>query len=383
MLRKILFALGCSGFAFASSASDAYAVFVLEQASFEMQDPDDGPPLVGIRRVDASGGQVFTNQFTSPNGPFGAGGEVRTISAARLSVAIDGENFQPLQDSRVGFEGNDLIAISAIRGTITASGPGVATATFTDGRIYVVSVAGSGSAVPPAMGFDGRDPDTWNFAAGAFVEMRLKAPEDVLPGDGQQLTFDASVINQSSVNTTAGNQAQGRFLFEEDSTVAQNAVPSSGDDWMTVTTNALPLSTILGEGLLSQASQTIEFADINAVGVVPDSAVLSGPALAASDLAVFNAIYADMSVKAGLGPLVFATGFGPGPDSNWNPQFAPPGSDVVTGDFRGELQLANSPGIQGIVPEPGSMTLLAAGLASLGAFAGVRRRPRRREACDA
>lgn len=333
------------------------AIFVTELADFEMQDPDDGPPLTGIRRVDASGGHVFTNQFDSPNGPFGLGAEIRTVIATQLSTALDGEAFQPLEDSRAGFEGNDLIMLGAIRGSITAAAAGAATATFTSGRAYIVSIA-QGT-------FDPRNPDTWNFAAGTFVEFGLKPPEPVVPGAGGGLAFPADVINQSSVNTTSSNQAQGRFLVREDSTAAQNAIPGSGDDWMTVTTNTTGFP-VIDEGLFIQSGQTTEFDDFEE---------LSGPALGASDLLVLNAIFADMSTKAGLGALSFATAFGAGADSNWNPQFSPPAGDGPTGDFRGELQLRNAPGNQ-VIPEPGSIVVHGLLIASVAFLHIVRRRNR-------
>lgn len=351
MFRNILAALSCAVFSLTVMVNDAFAVFVTEQATFQMRDPDDGPPLLQIKRVDSSGGHVFTNQFDSPTGPFGTGAEIRSISASQLQTAINGESFQPLQDSRAGFAGNDLIAIAAIRGEITSSTPPSSTATFTEGRLYIVSVA-QGT-------FDPRNPDTWNFG-GAFVEFNLATPEDVIPGSGQALVFDASTINQSSANSTADVQAQGRFLFEEDSTAAQNAIPDSGDAWMSVTsTVGIPTGE---EGLLSQTTQTVEVLDFENLG------------LTATDLAVLNAIFADMATKAGLGPLVFATGLGPGLDSNFNPQFPPPAGDGPTGDFRAELQTRNAPGAFAIIPEPASFVLLCVGFGVVGLSLVLRRR---------
>lgn len=350
MFRRLLWAATCAAFCLSLTATEVHAVFMTELGTIQAQDPDDGPPLTDIRRIDSSGGHVFTNQFTSPNGPFGVGAEIRTVVAIQMQSAIDGELFQPLQDGRAGFQGNDIVLLAAIRGTVVSSAPGAATANFDAGRFYLTSLA-QGT-------FDPRNPDTWNFA-GTFAEFGLVPPESVVPGSGQALAFSASVMNQSSVNTTSSNQADGRFLFMEDSTAAQNALPGSGDDWLTVTSQ--PQQFVTDEGFLVQSFQTVEFADLSE---------LSGDPLTASDLAVMDAIYTDMATKAGLGPLVFATGFGGAADSDFNPQFGP----GVTGDFRGELQLRNSIVAQ-VIPEPGSLALLSIGVA-LGAFGGFRRRRR-------
>lgn len=369
MLRNFLSAIGCAAFSLSFMASDAYAVFFTEQVTLQARDPDGAPgfpapvdPLHNIRRLDTSEGNVFTNQVSGA--PFSVGSEVRSITASLLGSAVDGASFSPLQDNRVGFEGNVLLAISAIRGEITVGAP-IAEASFTEGRTYIVSA--------PAGTFDPRNPSTWNWATGNFVELALADPTNVVPGAGQPIAFSASVINTSSANTSAPNQADGRFLFLEDSTEAQNLDPKGGDNWFTVTTNSTGQGQ-LAEGFVSQTSQTIEFADINAVGVATAGGpVLSGPALDAVDLAALNAIFNDMLVKAGLAAdYGFATGFGGPASTDWNPRWPGPAGDGPTGDFRGELQTRNAFGA--IIPEPTSLALLGVGVLALGVFGGIRRR---------
>jgi hypothetical protein len=351
-------------------ATTAQAEFITEQVTLNVRDPNGQgafpapvDPLTNIRRLDTSGGNVFTNQTSGL--PFATGSGVRSLTASLLGTALDGEAFTPLVDNRAGTIGNDLIAISAVLGSITTGGA-IAEASFTDGRTYIVSVA-------PGT-FDPRNPSTWGWALGTFVELALADPENVVPGAGEPISFSASVMNTSSANTTASSQADGRFLFAEDSSAAQNLDPKGGDNWFTATTNTFGITTAF-EGFVAQTSQTIEFADINAVGVATAGGpLLSGAALDAVDLAVMNAIFNDMLVESGLlADYGFATGFGGVLSTDFNPRWPLPVGDGPTGDFRGELQTRNAFGISN-VPEPSSMVIFGLGLGIAGAYGRFGRR---------
>lgn len=372
MSTKILQAVMCAALGLAFAAVEARGEFITEVVTLNVRDPDGQggfpapvDPLLDIRRVDASGGSVFTNQTSGA--PFSLGGEVRTLAASLLGTAIDSEAFTPLKDNRAATLGNDLVQVLAGFATITTGGA-IAEATFTAGRVYIISVA-PGS-------FDPRNPSTWGWALGAGVlaEFDLVTPPlSVSPGAGESLAFDSSVMNTSSANTTSSNQGEGRFLVQEDSTAAQNAIAKGGDDWITVTSNTSGKIQEY-EGFVLQTFQTIEFADINAVGVATAGGpVLSGSSLDAVDLGIMNLIYNDMRVKEGLvADYGWATGFGGAAPTDWNPRWPGPAGDGPTGDFRAQLQTRMAFGASA-VPEPGSLVVFGTvfGVASL---FGIRRR---------
>jgi len=367
--RFLAFALGTfvsilSGVSTSEGALTVKGTLQVRDADGEVGFPGPVDPLLNIKRLDTSGGDVFTNQFTSATGPFGAGAEIRTITASLLGSATDGATFQPLTDNRAGATfGNQLIAISAVLGSITTGGA-TPTATFTLGRTYIISVTPNT--------FDQRNPDTWNFA-GAFSEFALVGPEAILPGTGEALVFPASGVNTSSTNTSTSTQASGLFLFAEASTGAQNLDPKGGNNWFTSTP-------VIGssEGFLAQTFQTTLFENNGTPGAPPfGSPGSGGPGpITASDLLVMNTIFIDMLTKAGsaLVDKNFADALGPGPAANFFPDWSFPGGVPTSssGDFFGQLQTRNS--FVAFVPEPSSFAVFGLGLAMAGFWRVVRRR---------
>jgi hypothetical protein len=356
MSRGLFAALFAAAFTLTMTA-DAKAVLITSNGDFDLVSDEDGTaPISDIKIISGVGatGRIYTNQTSGA--PFSLGAGIRTVSAYLVGGATDG-----IQHTSVEFaDGDKLVLLTVIQGSITSVAGGDVTATFTAGRTFAIKIA-TGA-------FDSRNPET--FDDGTIVaEFVLKGKEAVVSGDplGADVTFADFQTNQSSVNSLATQQTQGVFLFREDSQPGQDP----GDDLLSnVDQSVIPPGLIFhSESLISDIDQTLLFTDLEAyeLGANPGG-------LGAGDLAVLNAFAAAAGLlDLGGAGTAFATGLGGAATTDFNPQFPPPLGDGPTGDFFATLGADNYVAIQAIVPEPGSMTLLGLGAALCSGF-GLRRR---------
>lgn len=354
MLRKLVAPLCAMAF-WLGFAAQSEAILITSNGDFTLVSDQDGvSPISDIEILTGGGatGRTYTNQ-TSAGVPFGLGADIRTISAYAVGSATDG-----ISHTGVKFaDGDLLIIVTALLGKVTTVGMGgIVTATFSAGRSFAVKIA------PGA--YDARNPDS--FDSGTIVaEFALLPQQAVLSGSplGFNTTFAETSTNQSSVNSTSPQQTQGVFLFVEDSKAGQ----TPGDGLLSnVDVPPLPPGqAAIAEALIADIDQTLQLTDLE------DWDDPTG-ALGAGDLTALN-FYAGLAGFADLGGAGtgFATGFGGAAASEFNPQFPPPAGDGPTGDFFATLGVDNYVAVL-VVPEPGSMALLAIGAACCGL--GFRRR---------
>jgi hypothetical protein len=361
MSRGLFAALFAAAFTLTMTA-DAKAVLITSNGDFDLVSAEDAAsPISDIKILSGVGatGRIYTNQTSGA--PFALGAGIRTVSAYLVGGATDG-----IQHTAVQFANGDrLVIITAIAGSITSVAGGDVTATFTAGRAFAVRYA--------VGAFDSRNPESWG--SGTIVaEFALKPQEAVVSGDplGADVNFAPFQTNQSSVNSLATQQTQGVFLFREDSQPGQ----TPGDNLLSnVDQSVIPPGLLfIDESLIADIDQTLLFTDLEAfeLGVNPGG-------LNAADLFILNLIaslagFADLG-GAGTG---FATGLGGGV-TDFNPQFPPPDLDGPTGDFFATLGVDNYVAVQAQTPEPGTMTLLGIGAAMCGGFGWRRRQKNAKE----
>ncbi|MGE0375947.1 MAG: PEP-CTERM sorting domain-containing protein [Planctomycetaceae bacterium] len=354
MSRQVFAAL-CAAACCSLFAADANAILITSNGDFDLISNQDGvSPISDIKILSGSGstGRIYTNQVSGA--PFALGAAIRTVSAYTVAQATDG-----LQHQNVRFaDGDQLVIVSAILGSITSVAAGATTATFTAGRAFAVKVGS----------FDSRNPESWG---GTIVaEFALKPQEDVVSGTpvGANVSFSASQTNRSSVNSGAIQQTQGVFLFREDSQQGQ----TPGDNLLSnVDQSVIPVGAIFdAESLIADIDQTLLFDDLEDFETVVNPGGFS-----AADLAVLNA-YAALAGFADLGiaGTAFATSIG-GDVRDFNPQFPNgDGGPGPNGDFFGTLGADNYVAVQASVPEPASVVLFGLGAGFCGLCALRRRR---------
>lgn len=354
-MSRQMFATVCAAACCLLSTGDAHAILITSNGDFAVvSDQDGAAPISDIKIIAGQGstGRIYTNQVSGA--PFTVGSEIRTVSAYRIDGATDG-----IQHSGVEFaDGDKLIIVSAILGTITSTSGGLVTADFTIGRAFAIKIS--------AAGFDSRNPDSWD--SGTIVaEFALKPKEAVVSGPlGANVSFTAAQTNQSAANSAATQQTQGVFLFREDSPQGQ----TPGNNLLSnVETYGIPAQFIDSESLIADVDQTLLFTDLE------DWDDPTGP-LGAADLAALNlfamlAGFSDLSGGAMLGHY-FASGLGGAAVTDFNPQWPQgDGGPGPNGDFFATLGIDNYVAIQASpVPEPTSVVLfgIGAGLCGLGAL---------------
>jgi PEP-CTERM motif len=357
MFLKKLFAAAICAAACLGYSTNAQAILITSNGDFDLISAEDAAaPISDIRILSGSGatGRIFTNQVSGAT-PFGLGSGIRTIAALAIGGATNG-----IQHTSVRFANGDiLVIVSAIEGSITTVSGSQQTATFTSGRAFAMRFA--------VGAFDSRNPASW--AAGSVVaEYALKPQEDVFSGSplGADVNYSADLTNQSSVNSATNAQTQGVFLFREDSNLRQ----TPGNNLLfNVDQSVIPQGWVFhSESLVSDIDQTLLFTDLEnfELGANPGG-------LNAADLAMLNAVggaagFANLG-GAGTG---FATGLGGAGVADFNPQFPPGVGDTPTGDFFATYGADNYVAIQA-VPEPSSMLLLGIGAGGLGLYRRIRR----------
>jgi PEP-CTERM motif len=356
MLLKKFFAAAICAAVCLGVTTNAQAILITSNGDFDLISAEDGvAPISDIKIISGAGatGRIFTNQVSGAV-PFGLGSQIRTVSALAVGGATDG-----IQHTSVRFANGDiLVIVSAIQGSITTVSASQQTATFTAGRAFAMRFA--------VGTFDSRNPASW--AAGTVVaEYALKPQEDVFSGSplGSDINYAAALTNQSSVNSATNAQTQGVFLFREDSQTFQ----TPGNNLMfNVDQSVIPPGWVFhSESLVSDIDQTLLFTDLEnfELGANPGG-------LNAADLGILNAF----AGAAGFGDLGgagtgFATGLGGAGVADFNPQFPPGVGDVPTGDFFATYGADNYVAVQA-VPEPSSMLLLTLGVGGLGLYRRIR-----------
>lgn len=268
-------------------------------------------------------GMIYTNQVS---GIPGISGGIRTISAQLIKSAANGVTYPNV----VGPNGGNLLAISALSGSLTA--PGTANFNPSDG--------GSGTLFlyeqPAGTGFDRRDPASWLPAGSTLLtQFDLLERDDITQGaNGEAIFATADTVNVSTPVGLLTGDSDITLLWVEDQ--------SGNPDFLIVPDPSTPLEGVLeDEKLVTNAEQrTI----IDAFGQDIDPGqpqfILDG-----ADLAVLNSIasqggLADLGV-AGTG---FATGYAVGTMTDYFidlPSQAP--DNLVQGDLVAQLSSENYP----------------------------------------
>jgi hypothetical protein len=186
-------------------------------------------------------------------------------------------------------------------------------------------------------------------------------------------------VNQISVNAAVGTANQGFFLFQESGTFTGPTL--SGNDFITVIGNPplVPPGFIpQDEGIVSRIDESYR------IGTAVNTGAIDGGAGTAG----FDALNTIAAALGGLSDLdagmagiqAFATDFGALGDATGDGRLFNPSSGTPapnTGDVLFTLGTTTSPGIQAVVPEPASVTLLMCGGLVGGLCAGLRARRQR------
>lgn len=327
-------------------SSQASAAYMTTNATFYALDtngslnPGANPPVIQIVELGFSAGQIWTNQVTSPAGPFGAGGTVRTVGAIGLGNMRNG-NVTPVATP----DGSSIHVVFAVEGTILSPG----TASFSKGSLYFI--ASDTDNIPG--GFDPGNPLSFNFDD-AFAKFDLAPPMAVVDGfatagvhSSSAEIFAASSANKSTVDLF-GETGAGFFVVQEDTAFVPGALFSNpglgvnvGDDWM----SDLEANTLGFEGQSLVTDQSVD-----GTPMIPSAA----------QLAVLNAI-STAALGSAFSGLVGDTTFDPKGKSSATP----------TGDFSASFSLDSAPITLVAVPEPTSLCVF--GLAFL-AISGFRQR---------
>jgi len=309
-------------------------------------------PITQVNTVQgtANGGASFVNQYTSGSFPV-TGDKVRTVAAD----IVTGYTTNPggvIVGSGAPI-GQKYTAVFIADGNVTVTG-GTPTVTFASGsgRVFLFQSA-------PA-GFTANDPTTWGISGSPVASWTVSSPIDIVPGNANANpnSFAAASVNSFTANAGAGNQAQGRIIFTDTS-----------DPFLTVTDPLPPGFVFVSEGLYANISETVADPTVFPFGG-------AGNANAAAAIAALNQVAA----LAGLSNLGgantgFATGFGAGGATNFNPS-----ANFSTGDISFTLGLSAVPGDIGVppgggpsIPEPATVTMLGLMLGTVGIGRLIRR----------
>jgi hypothetical protein len=344
-----------------------------------------GPPLANIDTLKGDG-KVYTNEFVAGFAGIPGLTTQRAILSATLGQYLNGTTYTPIfGPNTVPGNATQLLMIAVVQG-VTVLSP-TATTALVDfdpsanggliGRLGVWEIA--------AGSYNANDPTTWGItvtgdgpggmlvhvASGAIAEWQQKLREPVKKNNGDAVEFAAAQVNTGSLDQVAGQQqTQSRVLFREDSPT--NASP--GDGFITtkpwppnpqINADAIPVNNIIDEAIFGTTADVIE---TTAVGLTP------------AMVDVLNALgmWGLAAPIAGI-DTGWAT-VGAGQPTDWVPFFLPigPGGTLVnvTGDFNATDQVAFNPGIQTVIPEPGSVAIWGLGLLA-GAFLARRRMVRK------
>jgi hypothetical protein len=317
-----------------------------------------GTTVLDVNAIDFTGGWAANNATDSllpldPN-PF----TLRSVGAARLNAYLtDGGG----SDSFT-YDGSRVVMVYAVEGVSESDPasviPGARKFTAKTGRValFKAAVAGGSFRIANPMHWGAVDNTATSLAAPIAV-WDLYPPTDINLGptgsSNPLLPGPASSVNVAQVGTLLGaGNADARFLAVESSAGFPSSL-SKDDFWNSPNLAGLNILEHLVLGLN-------EGLDVN-----PDLQYING-GVGTNGFDALNVIAQQLG-----GLTNFATGFGPGPASGFNPftltnQATPDNVFNITG---GALGFASQ-----VVPEPGSMAIFALILGGAGAVVGWRRR---------
>lgn len=326
-------------------STDANAVYFTTNGDVELESAQTTvAPLDDITSLSGPDalGFIYTNQVS---GTAGVSGEIRTVSAQAINAAFLAQSSIEVPSIPGGLS---LIAVSGVRGTLTAPGE----TTFTSGRLILYAV--------PEVSYIASNPSTFTLPADAnrIAEYTLGPADAVFPGPvGSAIAPQvASDINVSSIAAFFG-LGEGQFVFLEDSLASQQSMVGGDNFLRDVKGSGAPANP---DGLFVQIEQS----------VLVGTGFTGTNGLDLADLAVLNSI----ATAAGLPGYGFATAFGSADAGTSTDFFAEPtafGTPAGSGDFFATLD--STAHIIASTPEPGSVALFCIGLAAAG-FVGRRKR---------
>ena len=332
--------------------------FLVKQGEVQLDNEIVPTTLDGVNVVsgEASLGQTFNNNYTTDT-PL-TGGSVRTIGANLLSsygLAVGGSGAEAM------FDGMDIVGVYALEGTRTVTD--TSTLTVTDGRLALFAIeAGT---------FNQFDPLTWGATSAdgstllePLVVWDLKHEDGELDDDVRDpgvntgaantlldplgggagifnltatMVVGTNEVNQVTFNNLQGTgNNQGDFLFTEDTTFTGSMTVGSGFFDAT--------GLVDGAGSLVPTGYVVTD---EGVVVRTDETVVDNPTTTfvstATGLAALNTIAADLGGLSDLGGAgtAFATAFGPGLSTTYDP-----GSPTTNADVQTTLGSTTSIGVQ-------------------------------------
>ncbi len=344
MLRRSILLTAIFALTFGASARCARAdIFTTETATVNQNVIPAGVPVLNVLQINAIGGISYDNNISTTGAP-GAGNIANIVAA--VPIVNYNTSGGGVPSAVFGGGARQGILVFAGQAQVTSIGGGGATASLqfaTPGNTLGGLAVGKIGLFDVANGtFNTLHPTTWGNPLAAVALFGIKNNEDVIPGSGLGVTRPAAIQNQASINAANPLANQGFVLFKDinDPFVLEGGVP-------------LPGFFKTGEGISARLDQ--EFGTFS-------------PDFGAADLAALNAF------SNALAGFQFATGFGPGPATNFNPQNI---GATIPPDFFLILGAQAAPGIQqlpeGEIPEPASMLLWGLMAVGIGIYGGIRR----------